>query len=39
MEPDTGRVEVTRRSADGGRDAVGSYMLGPLADKIAVEFG
>jgi len=34
----TGRVELTQPSRDGGRDAVGDYMLGPLADRVSVEF-
>jgi hypothetical protein len=34
----TGEVELTRPWRDGGRDAVGSYLLGPPADRIAVEF-
>ncbi|MFD3688337.1 restriction endonuclease [Nocardiopsis sp. NPDC058631] len=38
MAPSTGRAEVTRHSRDGGRDAVGEYELGPMADRVAVEF-
>ena len=38
MAENTGRVEITQRSRDGGRDAVGDYMLGPLADRVPVEF-
>ncbi|WP_338033873.1 restriction endonuclease [Kutzneria albida] len=38
MAPSTGEVTVTRASRDGGRDAVGAYLLGPLADRLAVEF-
>jgi hypothetical protein len=30
--------EITRRSVDGGRDAVGRYRLGPPADPITVDF-
>jgi hypothetical protein len=36
--PATGVVDLTRPFRDGGRDAVGSYMLGPLSDRLAVEF-
>ena len=32
------RVDVTRPWRDGGRDAVGDYLLGPDADPVAVEF-
>lgn len=38
MAPATGRVELTPRSRDGGRDAVGQYVLGPAADRVGVEF-
>jgi hypothetical protein len=38
MAPATGEVDLTRPWRDGGRDAVGSYHLGPPADKLAVEF-
>jgi hypothetical protein len=38
MAPATGKADVTRHSRDGGRDAVGEYMLGPQADRVAVEF-
>jgi hypothetical protein len=38
LSPATGRCELTRRSRDGGRDAVGVYELGPKADRVAVEF-
>lgn len=38
LAPDTGEVSVTRRWRDGGRDAVGTYFLGPLADRLPVEF-
>jgi hypothetical protein len=30
--------EITRRSVDGGRDAIGRYKLGPPADPITVDF-
>jgi hypothetical protein len=32
------RIDVTRPWRDGGRDAVGDYLLGPAADPVAVEF-
>ena len=38
LAPATGRCEVTQRSRDGGRDAVGEYLLGPLPDQVSVEF-
>lgn len=38
LAPATGDCEVTRASRDGGRDAVGQYMLGPAADRVAVDF-
>ncbi|MFI6325536.1 restriction endonuclease [Nonomuraea sp. NPDC050556] len=38
MAPSTGACEVTRHSRDGGRDAVGEYLLGPAGDRVAVEF-
>ncbi len=30
--------EITRRSVDGGRDAIGRYRLGPSADPVTVDF-
>ncbi len=36
--PSTGAVDLTRPYRDGGRDAVGSYLLGPLGDRLVVEF-
>ncbi|WP_304452097.1 restriction endonuclease [Nocardiopsis sp. YSL2] len=36
--PATGRCEVTQPYRDGGRDAIGEYVLGPDADPVAVEF-
>ncbi len=36
--PNVDRIDVTRPWRDGGRDAVGDYLLGPRADRIAVEF-
>lgn len=38
LAPATGKCEITQRSRDGGRDALGEYLLGPLADQVAVEF-
>ncbi|PBC39194.1 restriction endonuclease [Rhodococcus sp. ACS1] len=38
IAPATGRCDVTRPSRDGGRDAIGEYLLGPLADRVAVDF-
>lgn len=32
------RIDVTRPWRDGGRDAVGDYLLGPGDDPVAVEF-
>ena len=29
---------ITRPSVDGGRDAIGIYRVGPLADRIALDF-
>lgn len=37
-EPNVDRIDVTRPWRDGGRDAVGEYLLGPHADPVAVEF-
>lgn len=34
----TGPVDLTRPSRDGGRDAVGTYGLGPAASRIAIDF-
>jgi hypothetical protein len=39
IAPATGECTVTRPSRDGGRDAVGTYLLGPAADRVSVEFG
>jgi hypothetical protein len=36
--PKVDRIDVTRPWRDGGRDAVGEYLLGPRADPVAVEF-
>jgi hypothetical protein len=38
IAPATGRCDVTRPSRDGGRDAVGEYLIGPAADRVALEF-
>jgi hypothetical protein len=38
MAPSTGQVEMTPRSRDGGRDAVGEYLLGPAADRVGLDF-
>lgn len=34
----TEELEVTRRSRDGGRDALGKYRIGPPSDPIRIEF-
>ena len=36
--PNVDRIDVTRPWRDGGRDAVGDYLLGPATDPVAVEF-
>src|SRR5690606_37295169 len=38
MAPATGACEITPRSRDGGRDAIGEYLLGPAGDRVAVQF-
>jgi len=38
IAPSTGAVDVTRPSRDGGRDAVGEYVLGPAADPVKIDF-
>ncbi|GAA2369138.1 restriction endonuclease [Streptomyces carpaticus] len=38
MAPRTGACDVTRPSRDGGRDAIGQYILGPPASTIAIDF-
>lgn len=38
VAPATGRCDVTRPSRDGGRDAVGEYMVGPRSDPITLDF-
>lgn len=37
-QPNVDRIDVTRPWRDGGRDAVGDYLLGPPNDPVAVEF-
>jgi len=37
-QPNVDRIDVTRPWRDGGRDAVGDYLLGPRTDPVAVEF-
>ncbi|MFF9001615.1 restriction endonuclease [Streptomyces achromogenes] len=34
----TGPVDLTRPSRDGGRDAVGTYGLGPASSRISIDF-
>ncbi|MGY4989192.1 restriction endonuclease [Streptomyces nigrescens] len=34
----TGPVDITRPSRDGGRDAIGTYGLGPASSRIAIDF-
>jgi len=36
--PNVDRIDVTRPWREGGRDAVGDYLLGPASDPVAVEF-
>ncbi|MET9220667.1 MULTISPECIES: restriction endonuclease [unclassified Streptomyces] len=38
IAPSTGAVDVTRPSRDGGRDAVGVYVLGAPANPISIDF-
>lgn len=37
-QPSVDRIDVTRPWRDGGRDAVGDYLLDPSSDPVAVEF-
>ena len=37
-QPNVDKVDVTRPWRDGGRDAIGDYLLGPRSDPVAVEF-
>lgn len=36
--PNVGRIDVTRPWRDGGRDAIGDFLIGPAVDPVAVEF-
>ncbi len=38
IAPSTGPCDVTRPSRDGGRDAIGVYVLGPPADPVEIDF-
>lgn len=38
MAPATGATAVTRAVRDNGRDAVGIYQLGPIADRISLDY-
>jgi hypothetical protein len=38
IAPAVSEVEVTRPTRDEGRDAVGSYAIGPAADQVKVDF-
>ena len=38
MAPAVSNVVVTRASVDGGRDAIGTYALGPLGDRVELSF-
>ncbi|RKN10172.1 restriction endonuclease [Streptomyces radicis] len=38
IAPRTGACDITRPSRDGGRDAVGQYILGPPAATITIDF-
>lgn len=38
IAPATGRCDITQPSRDGGRDAIGEYVLGPAADPITIDF-
>ena len=37
-QPNVDKIDLTRPWRDGGRDAVGDYLLGPRSDPVAVEF-
>jgi hypothetical protein len=37
-EPNVDKIDVTRPWRDGGRDAIGDYLIGPPSDPVAVEF-
>jgi hypothetical protein len=38
LDPNINVETVTRPSVDGGRDAIGTYRLGPIADRISLGF-
>ncbi len=38
IEPGVTEVRVTRPTVDGGRDAIGKHSLGPVGDRISVDF-
>ncbi len=38
LATETDELQVTRRSRDGGRDAIGTYQVGPPADRIKIDF-
>ncbi|MEU0646144.1 restriction endonuclease [Streptomyces umbrinus] len=38
IAPRTGACDVTRPSRDGGRDAIGQYILGPTANTVTIDF-
>jgi hypothetical protein len=38
MDPNINVETVTRPSVDGGRDAIGAYRLGPVADRVSLAF-
>jgi hypothetical protein len=38
MDPNINIDVITRPSVDGGRDAIGTYRVGPLADRIPLDF-
>src|SRR5262249_2553957 len=38
MDPNINIEVITRPSVDGGRDAIGTYGVGPLADRISLDF-
>ncbi len=38
LAPSTGSCEVTQRSRDGGRDAIGEYIIGPPSDPVPIDF-
>jgi len=38
MDPNINIETVTRPSVDGGRDAIGTYRVGPVADRISLDF-